>query len=128
MSHYENLFSSQQFGLRPHHSTTDHYRFTSCYRAILNYFIGYKVRSCTFFGFKYINALFYHPPPLQVKWSFPYEGIVWKTFELERNRSKTILASVFFLKKNILIPRVTEKNILILVEKKKIIWFRVFVI
>ena len=23
MSHYENLFSSQQFGFRPHHSTTD---------------------------------------------------------------------------------------------------------
>ena len=23
MSHYENLFSSQQFGFRPHHSTTE---------------------------------------------------------------------------------------------------------
>jgi hypothetical protein len=23
MSHYENLFSSQQFGFRPHHRTTD---------------------------------------------------------------------------------------------------------
>ena len=34
----------------------------------------------------------------------------------------------FFSKKNILIPNVAEKNILILVEKKKIMWFRVFVI
>jgi hypothetical protein len=34
---------------------------------------------------------------------------------------------VFFVKKNILIPNVAEKNILILVEEKKI-WFRVFVI
>jgi hypothetical protein len=34
---------------------------------------------------------------------------------------------VFFLK-NILIPNVAEKNSLILVEEKKIIWFRVFVI
>ena len=34
---------------------------------------------------------------------------------------------VYFLK-NILIPNVAEKNILILVEEKKIIWFRVFVI
>ena len=33
----------------------------------------------------------------------------------------------FFLK-NILILNVAEKNILILVEEKKIIWFRVFVI
>jgi hypothetical protein len=31
---------------------------------------------------------------------------------------------VFFVKKNILIPNVAEKNILILVEEKKIIWFR----
>ena len=36
---------------------------------------------------------------------------------------------MFFLKKkNIPIPNVAEKNILILVEEKKIIWFRVFVI
>ena len=34
----------------------------------------------------------------------------------------------FYSKKNILIPNVAEKNILILVEEKKIIWFRVFVI
>ena len=34
----------------------------------------------------------------------------------------------FFSKKNILIPNVVEKNILILVEEKNIIWFRVFVI
>ena len=34
----------------------------------------------------------------------------------------------FFPKKNILIPNVAEKNILILVEEKQIIWFRVFVI
>jgi hypothetical protein len=34
----------------------------------------------------------------------------------------------FFSKKNILILNVAEKNILILVEEKKIIWFRVFVI
>ena len=34
----------------------------------------------------------------------------------------------FFLKKNILIPNVAEKIILILVEEKKIIRFRVFVI
>ena len=35
---------------------------------------------------------------------------------------------MFFFKKNILIPNIAEKNILILVEEKKIIWFRVFVI
>ena len=34
----------------------------------------------------------------------------------------------FFSKTNILIPNVAEKNILILVEEKKVIWFRVFVI
>jgi hypothetical protein len=34
----------------------------------------------------------------------------------------------FFFYKNILIPNVAEKNILILVEEKKKIWFRVFVI
>ena len=33
-----------------------------------------------------------------------------------------------FFWKNILIPNVAEKNILVLVEGKKIIWFRVFVI
>jgi hypothetical protein len=33
----------------------------------------------------------------------------------------------YFSKKNILIPNVAEKNILILVEEKKIMWFRVFV-
>ena len=33
-----------------------------------------------------------------------------------------------FSKKNILIPNVAEKNILIMVEEEKIIWFRVFVI
>jgi hypothetical protein len=35
---------------------------------------------------------------------------------------------MFFSKKNILIPNVAEQNILILVEEKKIIRFRVFVI
>ena len=35
---------------------------------------------------------------------------------------------MFFFPKNILIPNVAEKNILILVEEKKIIWFRVIVI
>jgi hypothetical protein len=35
---------------------------------------------------------------------------------------------MFFTKKNILIPNVAEQNILILVEEKKIIRFRVFVI
>ena len=34
----------------------------------------------------------------------------------------------FFFKTIILIPNVADKNILILVEGKKIIWFRVFVI
>ena len=34
----------------------------------------------------------------------------------------------FFSKKNILIPNVAEKNILILAKEKKVIWFRVFVI
>jgi hypothetical protein len=34
---------------------------------------------------------------------------------------------MFFSKKNILIPNVAEQNILILVEEKKIIRFRVFV-
>jgi hypothetical protein len=33
-----------------------------------------------------------------------------------------------FFQKNILIPNVAEKNILILVEEKKIICFRIFVI
>ena len=33
-----------------------------------------------------------------------------------------------YAKKNILIPNVAEKNILLLVEEKKLIWFRVFVI
>ena len=37
------------------------------------------------------------------------------------------LGLCFFSKKNIPIPNVAEKNILILVEEKKI-WFRVFVI
>jgi hypothetical protein len=39
-----------------------------------------------------------------------------------------LLVIEFLRKKNILIPNVAEKNILILVEEKKIIGFRVFVI
>jgi hypothetical protein len=41
-----------------------------------------------------------------------------------------IRSEIFFrtTQEYILIPNVAEKNILILVEEKKIIWFRVFVI
>ena len=54
---------------------------------------------------------------------------LWKPYELREQPFNLKEGGLrFFSKKNILIPNVAEKNILILVEEKKIIWFRVFVI
>ena len=62
---------------------------------------------------------------------FANDGIVhidWRMVGFNKKKNDMTIVSVFlwggvmvFLKKNILIPNVAEKNILILVEEKKII-------
>jgi hypothetical protein len=60
--------------------------------------------------FKVIKTIYHH-------WLLGNDHLTWRGGGLW-----------FFSKKKILIPNVAEKNILILVEEKKIIWFRDFVI